>query len=73
MSCSIIYFFPPYNRLQIQFLLILHDFFSKTNRFTNLYAKLLRKENLEPNSSVERFGVIPIQIFLIIIILYQIF
>ena len=27
MSCSIIYFFPPYNRLQIQFLLILHDFF----------------------------------------------
>ena len=27
MSCSIIYFFPHYNRLQIQFLLILHDFF----------------------------------------------
>ena len=31
-------------------MLILHDFFSKTNRFTNLYAKSLRKKNLGPNS-----------------------
>ena len=31
--------------VKVQFLLILHDFFSKTNRFINLYAKLLRKKN----------------------------
>ena len=35
---------------KVQFLLILHEHFSKTNRFTNLYAKSLRKKNLEPNS-----------------------
>ena len=33
---------------------ILHEIFSKTNRFTSLYAKLLReKKNLEPNSWFE--------------------
>ena len=36
--------------LNVQFSLILHDFVSKTNRFTYLYAKSLRKKNLEPNS-----------------------
>ena len=35
---------------KVQFLLILHEHFSKTNRFTNLYAKSLRKKKLEPNS-----------------------
>ena len=39
------------NWKQIQFLLILHDFFlSKNNNFANLCAKLLRKKNFEPNS-----------------------
>ena len=34
---------------KVQFLVILHDIFLKTNMFTNLYAKLLRgKKNLEP-------------------------
>ena len=32
--------------IKLQFLLILHEFFSKTNRFTNLYAILLRKKTI---------------------------
>ena len=38
------------NFLKSSVLAHLHDFFSKTNRFTNLYAQSLRKKNLEPNS-----------------------
>ena len=30
--------------------LLYMNFFSKINNFTNLYAKLLKKKNLEPNS-----------------------
>ena len=29
---------------KIQFLLILHEIFSKTNKFTSLYAKLIKKK-----------------------------
>ena len=31
------------------------NIFSKTNRFTNLYDKSLRKKNLEPNSWLKLF------------------
>ena len=47
-------------------------FSSKTNRFTNLYAKLLREKKLEPNLSVDKIGVSPgaYAEFFFIIILY---
>ena len=40
--------------LNVQFSLILHEIFSKTNWFTNVYAKSLRKKNLEPNSQFKQ-------------------
>ena len=45
----------PITIKKIKFLLILHNFFSKTNRFTNLYAKPLRKKTWNIVHGLVRF------------------